>query len=347
LVKLPRPIVAVLERLGRIQALADYTKLKPDPRLLRTALGGSGLMLVAVAFWATRSAPAAVQPLHVEPVSTPPMVLPPAPEPQLPRSQPEVVASKALSPERFAEIFKDDVRAVGSLSLGLANRGYLFNAVRLEDGPYWEVVEPKYAWGTSEMVQAIGSAITEVNRLYPDSPRLFVGHLSRLHGGWLKPHRSHQSGRDVDIGYYYVDGPAWYKRATEDNLDVARTWALLSAMYKASPLEYVFIDRRLHGLLRAEAERVEEPERLIFEMFEGDPMLRPIVRHARGHDDHMHVRFMSEVSVKAGQRARAHLGKRAVRWRGTALALLKHRARKAEQREQKAAAEQAKSVKAP
>lgn len=341
--KLPRQILAVVDRWRSDRARRSYPSFKPQPRLLRTALGGSGVLLVVAAVWSTGSAPAAVVPLEVEPLDQSVQLLPPPATTQPLYAQPRLVTPEPLEPGQFAEMFKDDVRAVGSLSLGLANRGYLFNPVKLEDGPYWEVVEPKFAWGTAETVAALENSITEVNRLYPDSPRLFVGHLSRSRGGWLKPHRSHQSGRDVDIGYYYLDGPAWYKQATAENLDVARTWALLSAMYKTSPLEYVFVDRSLHDLLRAEAERVEEPAELIAEMFDGDPMKRPMLRHTRGHDDHMHVRFMSEVAVKAGQRARGHLGKSAVRHRAVALRLLEHRARKAEQREQKAAALAAKS----
>lgn len=246
----------------------------------------------------------------------------------------EVTSVEPLSPAvldfaEFARAFDADVERAGSMSIGRANRGFLFNAVRLPEGPLWEVVEPRYAWGTRTTVQAITQAIKEVNRLFPETPRLYVGHLSRQHGGWLRPHRSHQSGRDVDLGFYYLDGPHWYKRATPENLDVERTWALLSAMMKLSPIEYAFVDRSLHAVLRAEAERVGEAPGLLAEVFDGSPRAKPILRHARGHDDHIHVRFESRAAIQNAQLAVRKLGWRA-RNRGVLLGMLKARAREQE-----------------
>ncbi len=235
------------------------------------------------------------------PAQAQPLAIAPSPAP-LPDAQ--------LSPAEFSRVFDEDVKRAGSISIGRANRGYLFNAVQLPPGPLWEVVEPKFAWGTRTTVAAIARAIKEVNRIHPETPRLYVGHLSKQSGGWLRPHRSHQSGRDVDLGFYYRDEPAWYARATEENLDVVRTWALLSALAKASPLEYVFVDRRLHPLLRQEAARVGETPDFVQLMFDGiGRTVEPIVRHARGHDDHIHVRFASTPAMQNAMRAKARLGK--------------------------------------
>lgn len=270
---------------------------------------------------------------------------PPSPPraPELPNVAPRVTARTSVEPllqpsvdfTRFAENFERGVEQAGSMSIGHANRGYLYNAVRLPPGPLWEVVDPKLAWGTRTTVLAITSAIKEVNRLFPETPRLHIGHLSRQHGGWLRPHRSHQSGRDVDLGFYYLDGPHWYKRATPENLDVARTWALLSAMFKLTPVEYAFLDRSLHEPLRAEAERVGEAPEFLTKVFSGDAAAKPILRHARGHDDHIHVRFESRAAVHNAQLATRKLGKRA-RNRGVLLGLLRAEAKKQERARRKA-----------
>ena len=38
---------------------------------------------------------------------------------------------------------------------------------------------------------------------FPDAYPLRVNQLSAREGGWLRPHKSHQNGRDVDLGFYY------------------------------------------------------------------------------------------------------------------------------------------------
>ncbi len=286
------------------------------------ALAACGGLLLSRA--APREVP--LEPLSAS-VSVPPAVLPePVPE-VLPLAAPAPVQVAALTDLQFGERMKQSVREVGSISIGRANRGYLFNGVQLEEDPLWHVVEPKFSWGTATTVAAIQTAIREVNRIYPGTPRLHVGHISKQRGGWLRPHRSHQSGRDVDIGFYYSQGSMWYKRATAENLDVARTWALLSALHKASPLEYAFVDRSLQPLLRQEAERVGESPQFVRDMFDGEHRGEPILRHARGHDDHLHVRFASVQAVTNATRAIRNLGKRAYN-RASMLSMLETRAKK-------------------
>lgn len=225
---------------------------------------------------------------------------------------PEPTEVDALAPGQFAESFEQDVESIGSLSIGRANRGFLFNGVAMPESPRWIIVEPEHAFGTEETVQSLSHAINAVNALYPETPPLYVGHISRKSGGWLRPHRSHQSGRDVDLGFYYLGGAGWYQTATADNFDVLRNWALISALMKTSPVEYVFIDRSLHEPLKAQAQAVGETEAFITEAFDGvEGVTQPLIRHARGHDDHMHIRFASPAAVGNAQRARAVLGRAA------------------------------------
>lgn len=219
---------------------------------------------------------------------------------------------KALDDDQFALAVETDIGQVGSLSIGLANRGFLFNAVPMPEGPRWHIVEPQRAFGTRTTVESLVHAIDAVNELYPDTHPLSVGHLSNEVGGYLRPHRSHQSGRDVDLGFYYRDESRWYKRATSENFDVVRNWALLSALMKTSPVEYVFIDHSLHDPLREQALTVGESPQFVSLAFDGIPgKTQPLIRHARGHDDHMHVRFASTLALENTQRLRSAFGKKA------------------------------------
>jgi penicillin-insensitive murein endopeptidase len=260
-------------------------------------------------------------------VSAPSTALPP---PRI--ADPEITNVSLLDDEAFAAAMADDLDLVGSMSIGAANRGSLFNGVPMPESERWKVEHPEFAFGTQETIDGVTHAINAVNDLFPDTPKLHIGHIARARGGWLSPHRSHQSGRDVDIGFYYRGQSAWYLKATAENFDVQRNWALLSALLKTSPIEYVFIDRSLQEALRAEAVAVGESPLLIRDAFDGIPgKTQPLVRHRWGHDEHMHVRFHSAVAVENAARARAFLGRKA--WnRRTMVAMLSTRAAKQKKR---------------
>ncbi|MCA9623482.1 MAG: penicillin-insensitive murein endopeptidase, partial [Myxococcales bacterium] len=89
---------------------------------------------------------------------------------------------------------------VPSVSLGRPNAGALEVGVEMPEDPRWEIVVPQHAWGTQETVDGIAAAVAAVNREHPGAHPLHIGDLSREFGGPLYPHRSHQSGRDVDLG---------------------------------------------------------------------------------------------------------------------------------------------------
>lgn len=178
-----------------------------------------------------------------------------------------------LSPAQIAERVRDDPESLGSASIGSATRGALWNGVRLRSSDHIEAVTEPYAWATAGTVAAIERAARIVRCRFPGSHRLHVGSLSRRQGGPLFPHRSHQSGLDADVGYFYTSGPEWYAHATRDNLDVERTWALIEVLYDGGNVEYLFIDRRVQALLREHAE-VVTPE-LITPLFDGTPQKQP------------------------------------------------------------------------
>jgi murein endopeptidase len=210
--------------------------------------------------------------------------------------------------EDLGNLARRDPEALGSLSLGRVNRGGLFNPVELPDSPLWHRVEPDKAFGTLETVLGLTRAVQRVHRAFPDAHELWVGHISGPRGGWLKPHRSHQSGRDVDLGFYYLDDSRWYVRASADNLDLPRTWALLRALVEVGDVEMIFLDRGVQALLSSHAASTGVDEAWLDEVFEGTRQkTQCIVRHAWGHATHMHVRFRSEVSQALASRTHAEL----------------------------------------
>jgi Penicillin-insensitive murein endopeptidase len=251
----------------------------------------------------------------------PPIVLQPPVVRLPPSDQPSKVASMIARPapvtvqrfddEAFKTVLNEEPTALGAIALGRPNRGSLFNAMPMPNtDARWKLEVPEHSFGTEEAVRGIEAAIAEVNRLFPNTPALSIGHLSSKDGGWLRPHRSHQNGRDVDLGFYYRDGSPWYRKATRENLDVPRTWALLSALERAAGLEYAFVDQSLHQALREHAESIGESQEFLVHMFDGPlPVRGPTIRHERGHLTHLHVRFSSPIAVENAHRVRLLAGK--------------------------------------
>jgi murein endopeptidase len=196
-----------------------------------------------------------------------------------------------------------DPETLGSLSIGKSNRGALYNALRMPEGPMWHLAEPEKSWGTRETIDGLALAIRRVNEEFPGTPEVWIGHISARRGGWLRPHRSHQSGCDVDLGFYYSDDSRWYTKATESNLDRARTWVLLRTLIRDADVEAVFLDRSIQRMLYDHALGLGENIEWLDEVFAfGEKRSERIVRHEWGHATHMHVRFASRTSKDLGQR---------------------------------------------
>lgn len=212
----------------------------------------------------------------------------------------------AMSPSEIQARLREDPAALGSVSLGRPNGGALFGALRMPDGDGWEVVDPENAWATQETIDYLVTAISEVEGRFPSGDALFVGQLSRRDGGRLWPHASHQSGRDADVGYYYLPGTrgGWYQEAASNNLDRARTWALLRALIMRTDVEHIFISRSVQRLLKEHAlDRGEDPEWVDSIFDYRSKHSEPLVRDAMGHATHMHVRFFNPRAQHLGENA--------------------------------------------
>jgi penicillin-insensitive murein endopeptidase len=130
-----------------------------------------------------------------------------------------------------------------------------------------------------------------------------VGDISRKGGGTIGQHRSHQSGRDVDIGFYIVDGEG---RSSLQNrfvrfdaegrssivegvrFDDARNWALIEALLTdpAARIQKVFVASWIRARLLRFAEH--ENVAVALRTKAADVMVQP--RVGSPHDDHFHVR---------------------------------------------------------
>jgi penicillin-insensitive murein endopeptidase len=179
----------------------------------------------------------------------------------------------------------------------------LFNAVQMPADDRWELVDSANAWGTLETIEYLSRAIVKVHEQFPNSPKLYIGHISARLGGQLAPHVSHQAGRDVDISYFYTAGARWYARADNHNLDLPRTWAFVRALISETDVDLLLIDHSIQNLLLAYARRIGENEEWLRDVFQGRPgKLRALVLHAKGHATHIHVRFYNPTAEESARR---------------------------------------------
>lgn len=201
-----------------------------------------------------------------------------------------------LTPGQHLRIYSE-LRDSRSESIGKPSRGTLAHAERLLPDPGYVIHEPSRAYGTLETTQWLTEAVDAVREEHPGAPRIAVHDLSAPHGGRLRGHRSHQSGRDADLSYYQIrcgGRPCLFHRVDPAQLDHARQWALLRHWLERDEVEYVFMDydlqrslyayARSHGATRAQLSRW-------FQFPRGRRHRLGIIRHFRGHRDHLHVRF--------------------------------------------------------
>jgi penicillin-insensitive murein endopeptidase len=143
--------------------------------------------------------------------------------------------------------------------------------------------------------------------------RIVVGDLSTRGGdGGDRFHRSHQSGRDADLLYYFRDAsgkpvePDAMHALDRDGhakdgsglvLDVNRQWLLVRELLTApeANVQWLFIYQPLAKLLIKHAEDIGEPAELVAR---ATLALRQPGDSAP-HDDHMHVRVYCTEADKA------------------------------------------------
>jgi LysM repeat protein len=198
-------------------------------------------------------------------------------------------------------IYKEG-KASRSEAVGLPQRGRLVNGEQMTNIPGAYVRRPDNAWGTNETIRALKVAIAEVRRKHPQSHDLVIGDISRKEGGFLSPHRSHQSGLDVDVGFYFSglkrEGPKVALDALKMRLDYGATWAFINALAgpneASSSVEYMFIGYNVQEKLYQWAKENGVSEaRLdwIFQYPRGSRAMRGLIRHEPGHTNHIHIRF--------------------------------------------------------
>lgn len=187
-------------------------------------------------------------------------------------------------------------------SIGAPWSGRLSSPARLGGGARYVIRRPWRSYGTRATVDHIRDAVTNTLEVFPKVHVLAIGDLSAESGGQITDHRSHQSGRDADIGLFYKKKPAAYPanfvHATAANLDSAATWKLLWEFAKTSTedggAQIMFLDYDVQGIVYRWAKDHDVSETRLDHVFQyphGRNSANGVVRHFPNHDNHVHVRF--------------------------------------------------------
>jgi hypothetical protein len=208
-------------------------------------------------------------------------------------------AAPTLRPGQGPEIPEELHVPPGGESTGRPHRGRLKGGVLLPESDLYTRRTPTHGlWGSSHTILQIQRAFAAFRHDSGYDGEVTIGALSRKHGGRFHPHVSHQSGRDIDIRLPLLPGVPETDVPNADEVDWYATWALIDAFVDTGEVSVIFLEvdlhRRLYEAARALGERREDlAEVLRFPTWAGGEGsgVRPIVRHSKGHDGHIHVRI--------------------------------------------------------
>jgi murein endopeptidase len=181
----------------------------------------------------------------------------------------------------------------GSVSVGTPNRGKLVNSIALpENAKLYTVRKPDEAFGSSHTLHNLQLAIANFRQATGYSGEVVIGAISKQGGGRLRPHSSHQSGRDVDVRLPLKNASGSADNA--DDVDWDATWALLQAIVATGEVQYIFLSTSRQKLLYKAAKRAGASKDMLERMIQYPRKSGSndgIVRDESGHTAHFHVRF--------------------------------------------------------
>ncbi len=183
----------------------------------------------------------------------------------------------------------------GGESVGKPSRGELEGGVRIPDTALFDLRWPEDSWGSTHAVRTVMAAAAGFRHDSGYAGRLVLGALSRWRGRRFPPHKSHRSGRDIDVYLPLADGIPFTWHPDEHQIDWPAAWALAVAFLQTGEVEAIYLDRALHRyLFEAGRHLGASPELLaaVVEWPKGDGPRRGVpVRHGEDHTRHFHIRL--------------------------------------------------------
>lgn len=187
-------------------------------------------------------------------------------------------------------------------SIGRPSNGRLVGGVNIDPdgdnkGIGWVIsAHREGTWATPETIRAVKACIAQYRNTFKRSKAdpVAIGDLSKRHGGPFPPHKSHQSGRDVDIGYILTKRAkdperGELRRATPETLDLQKQWFLTKCFLDRQDTQVIFMETSIAKALRAYIEKTYKRQRMTMRKYL--KLFDEIVATDEEHVTHMHVRF--------------------------------------------------------
>lgn len=178
------------------------------------------------------------------------------------------------------------------VSIGSPNRGRLSGGVQLPESELYTVRRPEESFGSSHTILHLQQAVSAWRQRSGYDGELLIGAISLERGGRFRPHRSHQSGRDVDIRLPKKKG-ASPKSDSPADIDWTASWHLIKSFIDHGDASYIFLDysrqKRLYEAAKDAGATKDELEAAI-QYPRARNTNNGVVRHEEGHLIHIHVR---------------------------------------------------------
>lgn len=213
-----------------------------------------------------------------------------------------------------------------STSIGESNKARLENAAEmpLKNAYGYKIANPdrKTHFGTDEMVFGLLMLAAEMAERYGTDGTFTVYDIGHAEGGKLSPHISHQSGRDVDLGFYLCDDknrPQGNRivdidkdgKAKSGNLrfDLQRNWdyvCLMADQPAFGEIDFIIVAEWIKDLLLAHGkERAAKAKTAAERDYHAKHVkeIEKLIYVKNDHDNHYHLRIkVTSEDRKAGGR---------------------------------------------
>jgi penicillin-insensitive murein DD-endopeptidase len=194
-------------------------------------------------------------------------------------------------------------------SIGLPHDGMQTNAIELprSGNGFTRFRQNGSAnWAQPQLVRALTEGAGRLVERFGSAPPLVLGDLSAQRGGRIPRHRSHRTGRDVDLLWHVTrldgtpvrspgfvrigaDGLGAAEGSPTVRLDVARQWRLIRELLESDliDVQWMFCSEPIEALLIEHARALGEPDDLVWR---AETVLQQPA-DSLPHDDHIHLRI--------------------------------------------------------
>jgi murein endopeptidase len=208
---------------------------------------------------------------------------------------------RATQPQRGTQPARGsrDFKIIGvpktAFSVGQPAHGRLKDGLQLpSNDALYTIRNPEHSWGSSHMIEELQRGLANFRRATGFDRRILIEDMSQHGGGRFGPHKSHRSGRDVDIQLPVRAGLR--QDIVPDDMSLVdwdATWAMIKGFVSTGQIRYIFLSRSRQVPLYRAAQRAgasEEEIKKYLQYPHGEA--KALVRHSSGHVKHIHVRFI-------------------------------------------------------